>query len=70
MGFTRIKNHVAVEPEKLFRLLAEKYKTFVVPGRCFEMDPKHFRLGFGGEPEKIKIGLNNLNRALEELVSY
>ncbi len=68
VGFPRIKNHVAVEPEKLYRLLAEKYKTFVVPGKCFEMDPTHFRLGFGGEPEKIKIGLNNLNKALEECV--
>lgn len=66
VGFPRIKNNVAVEPEKLYRLLADKYKTFVVPGRCFEMDPSHFRLGFGGEPEKIKIGLNNLNKALLE----
>jgi len=69
VGFPRIKNHVAVEPEKLYRLLAEKYKTFVVPGRCFEMDPTHFRLGFGGEPEKITIGLNNLNKALADLMS-
>jgi len=66
VGFPRIKNKKTVEPEKLYRLLAEKYKTFVVPGRCFEMDPTHFRLGFGGEPEKIKIGLNNLNKALKE----
>ena len=68
VGFPRIKNHVAVEPEKLYRLLAEKYKTFVVPGRCFEMDPAHFRLGFGGESEKIKIGLNNFKKALLECV--
>jgi len=68
VGFPRIKNQKAFEPEKLYRLLAEKYKTFVVPGRCFEMPPAHFRLGFGGEPEKIKIGLNNLNRTLEECV--
>jgi len=68
VGFPRIKNHVAVEPEKLYRLLVGKFKTFVVPGRCFEMDSKHFRLGFGGEPEKIKIGLNNLNKALLESI--
>ncbi|MFC2166548.1 aminotransferase class I/II-fold pyridoxal phosphate-dependent enzyme [Acidobacteriota bacterium] len=68
VGLPRIKKHVAVEPEKLYRLLAEKYKTFVVPGRCFEMEPAHFRLGFGGESEKIKIGLNNLNTALMECV--
>ncbi|MCJ7581945.1 MAG: aminotransferase class I/II-fold pyridoxal phosphate-dependent enzyme [Candidatus Aminicenantes bacterium] len=66
VGFPRIKNHVDVEPEKLYRHLVEQYKTFVVPGRCFEMDPRHFRLGFGGESEKIKIGLNNLNKALAE----
>ncbi len=69
VGFPRMKSQMAVDPEKLYRLLAEKYKTFVVPGRCFEMDPTHFRLGFGGEPEKIKIGLNNLNKALAEVVS-
>ena len=69
VGFPRIINQKGVDPEKLYRLLAEEYKTFVVPGRCFEMDPAHFRLGFGGEPEKIKIGLNNLNSAFSELVS-
>ncbi len=67
--FPRIKSHVKVEPEKLYRLLAEKYRTFVVPGRCFEMDERQFRIGFGADPGELKIGLSNLNKALTELSS-
>jgi aspartate/methionine/tyrosine aminotransferase len=67
--FPRIKKHVNVEPEAVYRLLAEKYRTFVVPGRCFEMDERHFRIGFGANPEEIEKGLANLNKALNELSS-
>ncbi len=65
--FPRIKNDVDVDPEKLYRLLAEKYRTFVVPGRCFEMDERHFRIGFGADKEEIAKGLSNLNKALNEI---
>jgi len=65
--FPRIKSEVTVEPEKLYRLLAEKYRTFVVPGRCFEMDERHFRVGFGADAEEIRVGLRNLDLALKEL---
>ncbi|MFC1693140.1 aminotransferase class I/II-fold pyridoxal phosphate-dependent enzyme [Candidatus Latescibacterota bacterium] len=68
VSFPRIKSHVSIDPEKLYRLLAEKYKTFVIPGRCFEMDNRHFRLGFGAMPEEIKTGLANVNKALQELI--
>ncbi len=67
--FPRIKMGVNVEPEKLYRLLAEKYRTFVVPGRCFEMDERHFRIGFGADPREIEKGLSCLNKALMELSS-
>ena len=69
VGLPRIKKQRGFVPEKFYRLLAEKYKTFVVPGRCFEMDPDYFRLGFGSEPERIKVGLSHLNRALSECLS-
>ncbi|UCE40967.1 MAG: aminotransferase class I/II-fold pyridoxal phosphate-dependent enzyme [Candidatus Aminicenantes bacterium] len=65
--FPRIKKYVNVDPEEVYRLLAEKYRTFVVPGRCFEMDERHFRIGFGADPGEIEIGLANLNIALNEL---
>ena len=68
VSFPRIKDHVHVDPEELYRLLAEKYKTFTVPGRCFEMENRHFRLGFGATYEEIEAGLQNTNSALSELL--
>ena len=62
--FPRIKADVEVEPEQLYRRLAEEYRTFVLPGRCFEMDNRHFRIGFGSEPEEIETGLANVSKAL------
>ena len=67
VSFPRIKPGVQVDPEQLYRLLVEKYKTFAVPGRCFEMDNRHFRLGFGATSEEIEIGLQNINKALDSL---
>jgi aspartate/methionine/tyrosine aminotransferase len=67
--FPRIKAHVDVEPETLYRRLAEEYKTFVLPGRCFEMDERHFRIGFGADGEEIEAGLRNVNKALGDLVT-
>jgi len=68
VSFPRIKPGVQVDPEQFYRLLVEEYKTFVVPGRCFEMDNGHFRLGFGATSEEIEIGLQNLNMALDCIV--
>jgi aspartate/methionine/tyrosine aminotransferase len=62
--FPRIKADVDVEPEQLYRRLAEDYRTFVLPGRCFEMDNRHFRIGFGAEPDEIETGLANVSNAL------
>ena len=67
VSFPRIKSGVITDPENLYRNLAEKHKTFVVPGRCFEMDNSHFRLGYGGTPEELKIGLKNLESAIEDV---
>ena len=67
--FPRIKDHIAVDPDRLFRHLAEEYKTFVVPGRCFEMDHRHFRIGFGADAAEIQTGLSNLDKALSDLIS-
>ena len=46
------------------RLLAER-QTAVVPGRLFE-SPSHFRLGFGGTTESVRIGLEALTAALND----
>ena len=46
-------------------LLQEKYETSVVPGRFFDM-PEHFRLGFAGDTETLKKGLERLAMALDQ----
>ncbi len=68
VSFPRIKPDIRVDPERVYRLLAEKFRTFTIPGRCFEMDNRHFRLGFGGNPDEIRTGLANLEQALAETV--
>ncbi len=67
VGLPRLTDRVKVDPEKLWRLLAEKYRTFIIPGRCFEMDNRYFRLGFGATLDEIKTGLANLEKALADL---
>ena len=63
----RIKTETITDPEEVYRTLAEEYKTFVIPGRCFEMDNHFFRLGYGGTSEELKIGLQNISRALKKI---
>jgi len=52
--------------KKLCKLLVEKYRTFTVPGYCFNMDP-HFRIGFGGETQELEKGLEKLEFAMKEI---
>ena len=59
--------HFNQPTEKLCCLLVEKYRTFTVPGYCFMMD-SFFRLGFGGETEELKNGLEKLGLAIEEII--
>ena len=64
IGFVRLKG---LSVEKLAEHLMRRYRTSIVPGRFFE-EPEFFRLGFGGESEMVEQGLQNLRRALEELL--
>ena len=65
----RLVEPVTITPEKLYRQLAEDYKTFVVPGRCFEMDERYFRIGFGADAAEIQTGLQNLTAAFMDLAT-
>ena len=52
--------------DEFCRLLRQDYQTSVVPGSFFEM-PDHFRLGFAGDTESLKVGLERIQAALAEL---
>ena len=47
------------------RLMQER-RTAVGPGRFFDA-PAHFRLGYGGDADKIRGGLDRLTAALDGL---
>jgi len=65
--FPRIKQDILPDPEELYRSLAEEYETFIIPGRCFEMDNRYFRIGYGGRSEELSAGLKNVETALQDL---
>jgi aspartate/methionine/tyrosine aminotransferase len=66
VGFPRFKMNISAND--FCRLLVEKYKTFVVPGKCFEMS-RHFRLGFGGEAKELRSGLICAAKTLGEIAA-
>ena len=66
VGFPRFKEEITFDPEDFYKLIAENYKTFVVPGRCFEVDNRYFRLGFGATHDEIEQGLQNFESALRD----
>jgi aspartate/methionine/tyrosine aminotransferase len=55
------------EAERLYRDLAETRGTFVVPASGFELPGKYFRVGFGGEPGRLREGLARLVSELDRL---
>jgi len=65
--FPGIRKDSGVDVDKFYRTLNEKYKTFVGPGHWFEMDRRHFRVGYGWPArEELKEGLENISLALDE----
>lgn len=51
--------------DALCRRLIEHHRVLLVPGSCFG-HPRHVRLGFGGSPRALALGLDRLAAALEE----
>jgi len=66
LGF--IKVHHVDNVDALTHLLQEEHGVRVVPGSFFER-PSCIRVGFGTEPDKIRVGLTQLGRALNHLKS-
>jgi aspartate/methionine/tyrosine aminotransferase len=63
----RIKSTAVSDPEIVYRRLVERYRTFVIPGRCFEMDNHFFRLGYGGAADELAQGLAHVGLVLDEV---
>ncbi|HZU22162.1 MAG TPA: pyridoxal phosphate-dependent aminotransferase, partial [Terriglobales bacterium] len=52
--------------DELFSILQRDYEASIVPGRFFG-DPRHFRIGIGGDPQMTAEGLRRLGLALDQL---
>jgi len=53
-----------VSSTELCTLLAENYKVFVAPGKCFDLED-HFRIGFGWNTDELREGLEFVGKALD-----
>ena len=66
IGFCRIDANITAD-DLAERLIAEPYRTFVMPGSAYDQ-PQHLRLGVGGGAEaNIEDALQRLGRALDEI---
>jgi aspartate/methionine/tyrosine aminotransferase len=63
VAFPRLKHGSSADA--VCRRLVEGYRTFTVPGTCFDM-PRHFRVGYGGTAHELSHGLECLKAALED----
>jgi aspartate/methionine/tyrosine aminotransferase len=67
VGLVRFRSDVAVDTSRFYELLLAKHGTYVGPGHWFEVDDRHFRLGFGWPTEaELHAGLAALTAAAQD----
>jgi len=66
--FPKINSNININSKDFYRILNEKYKTFVGPGHWFEMDDRYFRIGYGWlSEENLEAGLKSITRAFQDI---
>ncbi len=64
VGLVRFAPDVAVDIQRFYEVLFKEHGTYVGPGHWFELDDRHFRLGFGWPTEaELCAGLSSLSQA-------
>jgi aspartate/methionine/tyrosine aminotransferase len=67
VGLVRFRSEVSVDTDRFYELLLAKHGTYVGPGHWFEVDDRHFRLGFGWPTEaELRAGLAALTAAAKD----
>jgi aspartate/methionine/tyrosine aminotransferase len=67
VGLVRFGADVEVDTARFYDVLLTKYGTYVGPGHWFEVDDRHFRLGFGWPTEsELRAGLAALTAAAND----
>jgi aspartate/methionine/tyrosine aminotransferase len=62
-----IKHHLKINSTELAMQLLHEKSVLIVPGDYFHMD-HYLRIGYGGEPECLRQGLNLVHEAIEEII--
>ncbi|MEQ1785712.1 MAG: aminotransferase class I/II-fold pyridoxal phosphate-dependent enzyme [Acidimicrobiales bacterium] len=64
VGLVRARPGVSLDTERFYRVLLADHGTYVGPGHWFEVDDRHFRLGYGWPTEaELRAGLAGLSAA-------
>jgi aspartate/methionine/tyrosine aminotransferase len=64
VGLVRARPDVPLDAERFHEVLLAEHGTYVGPGHWFELDDRHFRLGFGWPtPAELAAGLQALSAA-------
>ena len=67
VGLVRFRPEVAVDPPRFYDVLLREHGTYVGRGHWFELDDRHFRLGFAWPTEdELRHGLAGLSGAAED----
>lgn len=65
--FPRIKMDINIDINAFYELLKEHYRTFVAPGRWFEVDRRFMRIGYGYPSQQELVGgLECINQAIND----
>jgi len=66
IGLVRFRSDIAVDTTRFYEVLLSEHGTYVGPGHWFEVDDRHFRLGFGWPTvDELRTGLAGLSAAAE-----
>jgi len=66
VGLVRFRPDVAVDTDRFYEVLLGEQGTYVGPGRWFELDDRHFRLGYGWpRHDELRAGLAGLDAAAD-----
>jgi aspartate/methionine/tyrosine aminotransferase len=69
VAFPRFKPGIKIDIDKFYKILNEKYETYVGPGHWFGMNDRYMRIGYGWpSAEEFENGLNNILAAAKEAV--
>ena len=64
VGLVRFRADVVVDAGRFYDTLLGEHGTYVGPGHWFEVDDRHFRLGFGWPThDELRAGLTALSKA-------